>query len=700
MMHITRVIARIAPLFALLAGFSLRAQTAASLIPGPDAPFLDTSTGQALPCVNCTLSTFAAGTSTPARTYTDYTLTTQNSTVITLDSAGYSPSGIWTGSAVYKFVLKSAQGATLRTQDHVSSAVQDLRAALAASSGASLIGYKLPATGSATTNVAAKLNSFYEAVADFGADNTNATDTTAAAQAAVSAALTAGTCAHFIGGTYKVSYSSVASITLPSNACMRGDGPNQSILLQNTNAGTTLAVTGNNAVIRDLFVGKEVSVTGGTGISLYPDVSSSTQVAYTVIENVAIEAAYCNNDPTNACEAGANGNRLTYGLLIQSGVKDNLFNHFDNSYVRWATYGIYAIGSGLTGSSGVGAVNANWYTNDYIADVANCIAFISSGESFFPGLQCTDASASAVLFKPQTAGFYSGGQSSNNKGDVQGEASTALADFSNAASYTSSHCSQSNIIVAAYNEISSGTAGNVSVLGDCQSENEIRLPGIVKSGFYFNSGTPTNSVDPFFCTGMIDDYTSRCTATVDHRSTTNIQNIFRFRNGPNTATSSDFVNWNPFSGGFAFKTDSTFSGSLPMATWIGPGTATSVSQLLNIAAGPNVALWSGQYWNSGSSTATANALEAFTGSPGSQTQIHGWWVTGNGMWGPSNEMTVAQLNATVPCNTTLLSAGGAANAFVAINNLLTPALGSAPVGGGSVHGTVHCNGSGFTVAAL
>jgi hypothetical protein len=132
------------------------AQTAASVTPNPNIQFLDTSTGAALPCVGCSVYTYAAGTSTPLATYTDSTGMTQNSNPIVLDSAGYSTSGIWVKGSCYKFVLENASSATVWTQDNVCDNSQLLKALLAGSTGAAQIGYE--ASGGVQTTVAGVLN--------------------------------------------------------------------------------------------------------------------------------------------------------------------------------------------------------------------------------------------------------------------------------------------------------------------------------------------------------------------------------------------------------------------------------------------------------------------------------------------------------------------------------------------------------------
>lgn len=72
-----------------------------------------------LPCVLCTLSTFAAGTNTPLATFVDAAGTSQNTNPIILGADGGPPSGIWLSGASYKLVLKDALGTTIWTVDQV-----------------------------------------------------------------------------------------------------------------------------------------------------------------------------------------------------------------------------------------------------------------------------------------------------------------------------------------------------------------------------------------------------------------------------------------------------------------------------------------------------------------------------------------------------------------------------------------------------
>jgi hypothetical protein len=64
------------------------------------------------------LYTYIAGTTTLQATYTDATATTANTNPIILDSRG--EANVWLGGAIYKFVLKDADGALIWTVDYIS----------------------------------------------------------------------------------------------------------------------------------------------------------------------------------------------------------------------------------------------------------------------------------------------------------------------------------------------------------------------------------------------------------------------------------------------------------------------------------------------------------------------------------------------------------------------------------------------------
>lgn len=66
------------------------------------------------------LYSYAAGTTTPATTYTDYAGSVANSNPIVLDAAGRVPYEIWlTAGSSYKFILKTSVGTTIGTWDNI-----------------------------------------------------------------------------------------------------------------------------------------------------------------------------------------------------------------------------------------------------------------------------------------------------------------------------------------------------------------------------------------------------------------------------------------------------------------------------------------------------------------------------------------------------------------------------------------------------
>ena len=96
--------------------------------------------------------TYAAGTTTPATTYTSNTGLTANANPIVLDSAGRLPNQVWlTEGASYKFVLNTSADVTLGTFDNVPG-VNDV-SSFTGSGGAALIGATDGAGGANWTTV-------------------------------------------------------------------------------------------------------------------------------------------------------------------------------------------------------------------------------------------------------------------------------------------------------------------------------------------------------------------------------------------------------------------------------------------------------------------------------------------------------------------------------------------------------------------
>ena len=131
----------------------------ASLIPTPVMQFLDADGN---PLVGGKVYTYAAGTSTPLATYTDYGGATPNANPVILNSRG--EASIWFGTAAYKLELYTAANVLIWTADNVSASTPvvygtGVAAALAINvgtagsilvNGGALVGTTLSASGTAT----------------------------------------------------------------------------------------------------------------------------------------------------------------------------------------------------------------------------------------------------------------------------------------------------------------------------------------------------------------------------------------------------------------------------------------------------------------------------------------------------------------------------------------------------------------------
>jgi hypothetical protein len=84
---------------------------------GAGAQFFDNNGN---PLAGGQIYTYAAGTTTPAATFTSSSGGTANANPIVLDSAGRTPAQIWLTEGVsYKFVLETALGVTIKTDDNI-----------------------------------------------------------------------------------------------------------------------------------------------------------------------------------------------------------------------------------------------------------------------------------------------------------------------------------------------------------------------------------------------------------------------------------------------------------------------------------------------------------------------------------------------------------------------------------------------------
>lgn len=216
-----------------------------SCVAGAAAQFFDNNGN---PLSGGFIYTYAAGTTTPAATYTSSTGLTANTNPIVLDSAGRTPSEIWfTEGSSYKFILRNSAGTLIGTYDNLVGVndVTDVLADLSASSGSSLVGFIQAGTGAVARTVQAKLRETCSIV-DYGADPTGVSNSGTAIQLALQSG------AQFVyvpPGTYAMT--SNISVTIATDVTFYGHG---TIIYTGAtnNTNPLIAIeTGNNTLTID-----------------------------------------------------------------------------------------------------------------------------------------------------------------------------------------------------------------------------------------------------------------------------------------------------------------------------------------------------------------------------------------------------------------------------------------------------------------
>jgi hypothetical protein len=269
-----------------------------SLAPQPKLQFFDAN---GVPLSGGKLYTYAAGTTTPLASYTNYGGGTPNANPVVLDSRG--EASVWLGTSMYKMVLKSATDVEIWTVDNLNGAdaatVASTLATLAASGGANLIGYASGVSSPIAQTVQDKLRQLVN-VLDYGAVGNGTTDDTAAIQAAIDEMEGSGNggVVYIPQGRYKLT--SNLTLTWPhcttedsANAVViRGDGSGLTILLDyrtsvanggcvsydfsgyteaEVNSRYMLTWTGGFSIIRmvNYTTLSGLAITPGTGVGLY-----------------------------------------------------------------------------------------------------------------------------------------------------------------------------------------------------------------------------------------------------------------------------------------------------------------------------------------------------------------------------------------------------------------------------------------------
>lgn len=172
-----------------------------SLATPPKLQFFDTNGN---PLVGGKLYSYAAGTTTPLATYTDYGGGTANANPVILDSRG--EANVWLSAVRYKLKLTTATNVDVWTVDNVNGADEATLAALAASGGSSLIGYLPAGAGAVATTVQTKLRESVS-VKEFGAVLNGVVDDSTAVQKAFTYANGTGLRVTFPGPACKLASS-------------------------------------------------------------------------------------------------------------------------------------------------------------------------------------------------------------------------------------------------------------------------------------------------------------------------------------------------------------------------------------------------------------------------------------------------------------------------------------------------------------
>lgn len=267
----------------------------AQLTPSPKQQFFDAS-GNML--AGGKLYTYIAGTTTPLATYSDAAGLVANANPIILDARGEAT--IYLLAQSYKFVLKTSSDATIYTQDSiethevdvgalgtsVTALIASLESDLAASSGASMVGYLPAGAGSAASTVQAKLRQKWNANDFTGVDSTGTTDSTSGLQAALNAA--AGGSLEITPGTYLCE-----GLTVPDGTNIVGHGAG-SILKKNAN-GDVIASLGTHAILSNFAIDGDGANFIGRGIVIEDTSATVTTAWWRYLNNMTIydTESYC-----------------------------------------------------------------------------------------------------------------------------------------------------------------------------------------------------------------------------------------------------------------------------------------------------------------------------------------------------------------------------------------------------------------------
>lgn len=275
-----------------------------SLFAGAGAQFFDDN---GIPLAGGLIYTYAAGSTSPLATYTSNTGLTPLSNPIVLNAAGRIPTGeIWlTAGVAYKFVVYTSTNVLVASYDNINGTyiATNLADTNNPANGDALIGFRQSnangnLVGAVGRTVHQKLQE-YVSVKDFGATGDGTTDDSTSIQNALNCATSLpNACLYFPAGVYKLNSQVTGSIAGTNSLTLKGDGPQQSVILGNNTTGAiAITSTTRNGYVNVTNLKFAPNIDGaGTGFSYIVPAGGNQN-------SRVVEVTHCHFTPVNYASA-------------------------------------------------------------------------------------------------------------------------------------------------------------------------------------------------------------------------------------------------------------------------------------------------------------------------------------------------------------------------------------------------------------